>query len=448
MPAMQTSDASNFFRSENDLAAEDARAKKAERTKNIGHPIELKGKVIRLAVRDGEAWTAESGAVVRRTNLMTGKVVQVYKGHTGPVTCLAFFEPLPKSGRMLLLSGAWDQTIRAWDTETGALISTTNAHADFLKSLLVVPHLNLLVSGSSDKHIKLWDLTALSSPTTHAAPLVQIGSTTGHTRPVECLAHDPSAGDRVYSADSMGVVKAWDVESHPPPSTSRRLKLVADLKAHTMGVTDLWAAHGRVWSASTDDTVRVQNVEGAATPAQSQSQLSPPLLQHPAHVRSLLPIHLTAAALPILIAGAAGGALHVWDVEGKGGGDEENLSLIDGRGARVSGVVDVHSHDVCALALWVRNPALEKGLSAGKEGVTLEPVKNPEAWVVSGSLDGTLRRWKLTDLVDGKFNTADAEANPTEETPSQQAPAQKTNAFSISEEEERELAELLSDEDS
>ena len=39
----------------------------------------------------------------------TGKVLQVYKGHTGPVTCLAFFEPLPKSGRAVLLSGAWDQ---------------------------------------------------------------------------------------------------------------------------------------------------------------------------------------------------------------------------------------------------------------------------------------------------------------------------------------------------
>lgn len=172
-----------------------------------------------------------------------------------------------------------------------------------------------------------------------------------------------------------------------------------------MGVTDVWAAHGRVWSgeimrclgwwrsincfliASTDDTVRVQSVEAA----QSQSQS---LLQHPEHVRSLLPIHLTAAALPILITGTANGALHVWDVEGKGGGDGDDPSLIDGRGAQVSGVVDVHSHDVCALALWVRNPAVEKNLGAGKEG-TLESVKNPEAWIVSGSLDGTLRRWKL-----------------------------------------------------
>ena len=53
------------------------------------------------------------------------------------------------------------------------------------------------------------------------------------------------------------------------------------------------------------------------------------------------------------------------------------------------------------------------------------------------------------DLIDGKFNMTDAEeADPTEEKSLQQTPAQKSNPFSISEEEERELAELMSDEDS
>ena len=53
------------------------------------------------------------------------------------------------------------------------------------------------------------------------------------------------------------------------------------------------------------------------------------------------------------------------------------------------------------------------------------------------------------DLIDGKFNMTDAEeADPTEDKALQQTPAQKSNPFSISEEEERELAELMSDEDS
>ncbi|KAG9079516.1 hypothetical protein FS749_008455 [Ceratobasidium sp. UAMH 11750] len=199
---MQTTDPSNFFRSEADLIAEDARAQKAEQTKHLGHPIELKGKVIRLVVRNGDAWTAESGAVIRRTDLVTSQSVQVFKGHTGPVTCLAFFEVNQKT---ILLSGSWDQTIRAWDVETGALISTTKAHSDFLKTLLVIPHLALLVSGSSDKHIKLWDLTSLTSST---PALTQIGSSTAHTRPLDDLV-DGKYNTRTESSSAAPAAPDW-----------------------------------------------------------------------------------------------------------------------------------------------------------------------------------------------------------------------------------------------
>ncbi|CAE6456369.1 unnamed protein product [Rhizoctonia solani] len=462
---MQTTDTSNFFRSEADIAAEEARARKAEQTKHIGDPLELKGKVIRLAVRDGEAWTAESGSVLRRINLLTGKSIKVYRGHTGPVTCLAFFKP--ESDRTILLSGAWDQTIRAWDVETGNLISTTKAHSDFLKTLLVVPHLNLLLSGSSDKHIKLWDLSVLNSPSTHNESLVQIGSTTGHTRPVECLAADSSAGNRIYSADSMGVIKAWEVESHPAPTQSRRLTHVGDLQAHTMGITDIWAAHGRVWSGeldmlmvvisyqyswcifagnlvSTDNTARVQALDKGA--------VSPPL-DHATHVRSLIPLHLTPVGLPVLITGTSTGALHIWDLEWSGDGDDP--AVIDGNGARESGVVDVHSHDVTALALWVRQPVAEAATETASDGKELSRVQSAEVWIVSGSLDGTLRRWRLSDLLDGKYSTiASAATEPQANAPKpnskvpQNPPSGKPESFAMTEEEERELAELMSDEDS
>ncbi|CUA76000.1 Katanin p80 WD40 repeat-containing subunit B1 [Rhizoctonia solani] len=438
---MQTTDSSNFFRSEADIAAEEARARKAERTKHIGNPIELKGKVIRLVVREGEAWTAESGSVIRRINLVTGKSVQVYRGHTGPVTCLAFFKP--ESDRTILLSGAWDQTIKAWDVETGNLLSTTKGHSDFLKTLLVIPHLKLLVSGSSDKHIKLWDLNVLTSLTTHTESLTQIGSTTGHTRPVECLAADPSTDYRIYSADSMGVIKAWEVESHPAPTFSRRLTHVGDLQAHTMGVTDMWVAHGRVWSASTDNTARVQTLEmGAVSPS----------LGHAAHVRSLIPLHLTPAALPVLITGSATGSLHIWDLEWPGDGDDP--AGIDGSGARESGIVDVHSHDVTALALWVRQPVAEAATETASEGKELPRVQSAEAWVISGSLDGTLRRWRILDLLSGKYSKvaqAVTEPKPDLSKPNlskSNALPGKAKAFAMTEDEERELAELMSDEDS
>ncbi|QRV74753.1 Katanin p80 WD40 repeat-containing subunit B1 [Ceratobasidium sp. AG-Ba] len=425
---MQTSDASNFFRSEADLIAEDARAQKAAKTKNLGNPIELKGKVIRLAILDGDAWTAESGGVVRRVNLVTRKSLQVFKGHTGPVTCLAFF---PVGGKTLLLSGSWDQTIRAWDAETGALVSTTKAHSDFLKTLLVIPQLNLLVSGSSDKHIKLWDLTTLTTPSPTSLP--QIGSSTGHTRPVECIVADPTqpiTATRVYSADSMGVIKVWSVETHPAPTESRRLTLLGEMKSHTMGITDMWAAYGRVWSSSTDDTVRVQSLDNSANPIS---------IPHSVHVKSLMPVHLTPAAAPVLLTGGSDGAIRVWDLQ-----DADDASTIDGREASAGGVIDVHSHDVSALALWVRDPAAEKDKETEDE---IKPVKQVEAWIVSASLDGTLRRWKLQDLVDGKHNTVSVQTSTPTVTTAPATQPSSNQQFAMSEEEERELAELMSDED-
>ncbi|KAG8912853.1 hypothetical protein FRC01_004860 [Tulasnella sp. 417] len=95
---MQTTDADNFFRAEADLKGAQARELKAERTKDIGEPIDLGSKIISLVVRGQNVWTAESSKVVRRIDLNLGKTLQVYKGHTGPVTCFAFYDTKDSDG--------------------------------------------------------------------------------------------------------------------------------------------------------------------------------------------------------------------------------------------------------------------------------------------------------------------------------------------------------------
>jgi len=64
-------------------------------------------------------------------------------------------------------------------------------------------------------------------------------------------------------------------------------------------------------------------------------------------------------------------------------------------------------------------------------------------WVISGSLDSTLRRWKLSELV--------APAPPVVEeqhyTPAKNTTPGPHKPLGLTEEEERELAELMGDED-
>jgi len=63
-----------------------------------------------IEIRGDYAWVAESTHITRKVDLLTGKTVQLYKGHSGPVTSLAFCDRVPGSGdRNLLITGAWDK---------------------------------------------------------------------------------------------------------------------------------------------------------------------------------------------------------------------------------------------------------------------------------------------------------------------------------------------------
>ena len=75
-----------------------------------------------MRIRGQDAWTAESGGVIRRTSLkvcdrrpvellliftfQTGATLQLFKGHTAPVTALELYE---HDGKTYLISGSWDK---------------------------------------------------------------------------------------------------------------------------------------------------------------------------------------------------------------------------------------------------------------------------------------------------------------------------------------------------
>jgi hypothetical protein len=106
-----------------------ARKEKSERTKSLGSPIQLPGKALSMHVRDGDAWIAENTTITRRIDLevhltfkrrilkcyrllsyQTGNTLQIYRGHTGPVSALAFCDRVHGSGDgKILITGSWDQ---------------------------------------------------------------------------------------------------------------------------------------------------------------------------------------------------------------------------------------------------------------------------------------------------------------------------------------------------
>jgi len=107
---MQPADTSNLIRSEAELILEESRRQKAKKTKSLGSPIDIPGKALGIEIRKNTAWIAENTGVVRKVDLETGKTLQLFRGHSAPLTCLTFFDKVQGSGAGdVLVTGSWDK---------------------------------------------------------------------------------------------------------------------------------------------------------------------------------------------------------------------------------------------------------------------------------------------------------------------------------------------------
>ncbi|KAF6765007.1 WD40-repeat-containing domain protein [Ephemerocybe angulata] len=398
----------NYIVSEAQLLAEKARRDKSERFKTHGEPIELPGKALAFEVRGKHAWVGESTAVVRRLDLETGKTLQLYKGHMGPVTTIAFYDVEGSEGQKLLISGSWDQSIKIWDSKTKQLLSTTkDAHSDFVKSLLVIPSLKLLVSGGSDKITRLWDLSSAGT----SEPLKSAGSISSHTRPIECLAGYATSDSSaiLYTADTMGVLRVWTLQKEAGVKPPRwKCSPKGELTHHRTRINDMALGQNLVWTASSDDTAQIHS----AIESEASDVKLPKPLEHPTAVKAILPLPLTELGESYLLT-VAGDYLRVYDIS-----TLHEPELVS--------TTDVHWHDATAIRLWFRHTKSESG-----EVTLVEP------YIVTTSLDHSIRKWRLADLL---MPIPPPSLKP--EPPKQEEPKTSTG---MTEEEERELAELMGD---
>ncbi|BGP46901.1 WD repeat-containing protein 49 [Rhodotorula kratochvilovae] len=470
-----TTDDGNLFQSDAQHHQSAERAARAHLLKDRGNPIQLASKPLRVFVRghkgaEPDAWVAESGFV-------SGKTKQLFRGHGGPVTSLAFHT---SNGRELLISGSWDKSFRVWDVQTKTLLSTTVSHIDFVKTLLVVPVLNILVTGSSDKDVRVWDLgplDALDIPALVAAsssssavvdepapppakregaapppavplrPLPCLCALKGHTRPIEQLAayavlkplpaglsedeaeqqpREETGAVALLSADSMGALKVWELRRTDEGVNG---ELSCEVRDHELGIFDLSLGEDGLWTASADNSVLLSTLDRS-----SPSSAPVPILRipHPAQVRALLPLSHAPAALtlallsgtpvaPYLLTSGADELLRLWDL---------SLPALDPSPPRE------------ASRAWRGVPALGRleGCTREVEGHAHEVVQlrayacEGELWVLSASLDGTLRRWRWSELREGRGERL--VLVPVEE-------KQEEKESLLTEEEERELAELM-----
>ena len=115
------------------------------------------------------------------------------RGHTGPVNSLSI-----NSSGMLLASASADMSVILWDTVTFKLVHTFDAcHKDWINTCVFSDsNPDLLITGSNDFTLKLWDVKAKAEKST----------LTGHSSAVTQAAFQQGC---IVSASSDGLVKVW-----------------------------------------------------------------------------------------------------------------------------------------------------------------------------------------------------------------------------------------------
>jgi len=128
---------------------------------------------------------------------ITGSQVAVLSGHTHRVNSLTF-----SLDGTLLVSGSHDMTVKLWDVQTGGVIKTFHGHTNLIFSVSISPDCTTIASGSHDYTIRLWDI-----PTKECYRII------AQQTWVMGVSFSPTDPQHLISV-SGGKIQWWDIAGH------------------------------------------------------------------------------------------------------------------------------------------------------------------------------------------------------------------------------------------
>lgn len=257
--------------------------------------------------------------------------VQTHKlsGHSASVTCVAVHPVFT-----VVVSGSEDGTVKVWDHESGEYMRTLKGHTNTVNAVAFCPKGTHLASSSTDLSIKLWDFTTFSC----------LRTLRGHDHTISAVRFLPSL-EYGGAADAAG-------ESATGTATSTT----------TTGMSAATAGCKHLLSASRDATVKMWDVEtGFCDKTMSD---------HSDWVRCLAVRQSDGA---VWASSGNDTVIHVYDGQGN--------HFLELRG---------HEHVVETLSFVVEE-ALK---TSARETKHTDLVRD---YLASGSRDRTVKLWKLTE---------------------------------------------------
>jgi WD40 repeat protein len=272
-------------------------------------------------------------AILRLWDLSNRRPVIELAGHQGAIMSLA----IASDGRRVL-SGSWDGTVRFWDLYSGQQIRRLEGNWKAIKCVALAPDASRALFAGDDRILYLWDLPRG----------VELRRFEGHTDTVQCLAITPD-GRRAISAGDDRTLRLWDLEN------GHEMRC---LEGHTDTVTSLAIGPNGRWflSGSSDRTLRLWDLETCRT-----------LRRLEGHGNWINSVAIAPDGRRVL--------------SGSGGEIVDN-QFADGADTTVRLWDVVSGKEVCCL----------EGHTAS---VTSVAISSDGRCALSGSLDKTVRLWKL-----------------------------------------------------
>ncbi|XP_006662821.1 receptor like protein kinase S.2-like [Oryza brachyantha] len=111
---------------------------------------------IKFNPRDAHKFAVVSLMDAQVWNIRSSRQESTFSGHGSVVNCFDYFT---HGNQLYMITGSWDKTAKIWDCQRRTCVQTLAGHTDCITCVCFHPDLPILLTGSNDETVRLWNST-------------------------------------------------------------------------------------------------------------------------------------------------------------------------------------------------------------------------------------------------------------------------------------------------